>query len=74
MAIGNDIDNITFYNLETQEELVCGAVELRLVNGQVIFLDPSYYFGINIGGREQKQIWEINNTETSKTHIRVSEI
>ena len=48
MANGNDIDNIIFYNLEDQEELLCDAIEIKLVNGQVIFLDPSYYFGINI--------------------------
>ena len=66
MANGNDIDTIIFYNLEVQEELICDAVEIKLVNGQVIFLDPSYYFGINIGEKEQKQIWKINFEETKK--------
>lgn len=71
MAHGNDINNITFYNLEEQEdELICNDMEIKLVNGQVIFLDPSYYFGINIGGDEQKQIWKFN----LKNHVKVNGI
>lgn len=58
MANGNDIDNIIFYNLEGQEKMICDAVERKLVNGQVIFLDPSYYFGINIGGEGAKTVVE----------------
>ncbi len=76
MATGNDIDNIIFYNLEEREELVCDAVEIKLVNGQVIFLDPSYYFGINVGGKEQKQMWKINFKETeniAETCIKISD-
>lgn len=76
MAKGNDIDNILFYNLEEQDELICDAIEIELVNGQVIFLDPSYYFGINIGGKEQKQLWKINFKETeniTETCIKISD-
>lgn len=76
MANGNDIDNIVFYNLEEQEELICDAIEINLVNGQVIFLDPSYYFGINIGGKEQKRMWKLNlkeNVNISETHIKISD-
>lgn len=76
MANGNDIDTIIFYNLEVQEELICDAVEIKLVNEQVIFLDPSYYFGINIGEKEQKQIWKINFKETKnivETCIKISD-
>ena len=76
MANGNDIDNIIFYNLEKEDELICDAVEIELVNGQVIFLDPSYYFGINIGGKEQKQIWKNNlkeNENISVTRINISD-
>lgn len=76
MAKGNSIDNIIFYNLEEQEELICDAIEINLVNGQVIFLDPSYYFGINIGGKEQKQKWKINlekNAKVRETFIKISD-
>lgn len=76
MANGNEIDNIVFYNLEEQEELICDAIEINLVNGQVIFLDPSYYFGINIGGKEQKRMWKLNlkeNVNISETYIKISD-
>jgi len=76
MANGNNINSIIFYNLEEreEEELICDAVEIKLVNGQVIFLDPSYYFGINIGGKEQKEMWKINLKETeniTETYIKI---
>lgn len=70
MSNGNDIGRIIFYNLEEEDELICDAVEMKLVNGQVIFLDPSYYFGINIGGEEQKQIWKSN----LKEYVNISEM
>lgn len=76
MANGNDIDSIIFYNLEVQEELICDAMEIKLVNGQLIFIDPSYYFGINIGGKEQKQMWELNlkdNVKVNETYIKISD-
>ncbi|MCT4543790.1 MAG: hypothetical protein N4A63_09625 [Vallitalea sp.] len=75
-AIGNCIDIIKFYNLEEkEEELICDAIEIKLKNEQVIFLDPSFYFGINIGGNEQKEIWKLNldNVETNKTYIKISD-
>lgn len=75
MANGNDIDNIVFYNLEEQEELICDAIEINLINGQVIFLDPSYYFGINVGGKGQKRMWKLNlkeNINISETYIKIS--
>lgn len=36
-------------------------IEIILINGQIIFLDPSYSFGINIGGIRQKERWKINS-------------
>ncbi len=45
---------------EVDGELVCAAARLDLANGQSIFIDPSYYFGIVLGGREQQELWEKN--------------
>ena len=59
MALGNSIKEIVFYDLD-KSQLTCAAMELNLVNGQMIFIDPSFYFGINIGGESQKKIWENN--------------
>ena len=74
MAFGNDIGEIIFYNLEQKIDLICDAIELKLVNGKVIFLDPSYYFGINIGGKEQKEKWKLNikkDTKVCETLIKI---
>lgn len=57
----NIIKDLVFYNLEYKcSELICDALEIILINEQTIFLDPSYFFGINIGGIRQKERWEIN--------------
>lgn len=76
-AIGNCIDIIKFYNLEEkEEELICDAIEMKLKNEQVIFLDPSFYFGINIGGCEQKEIWKVNlnsNAKINETYIKIAD-
>ncbi len=57
MSIGNKIKNIFFYNLT---ENICDALEICLENGQVLFFDPTFYFGINIGGIKQRKMWEEN--------------
>ena len=76
-AIGNFIDIIKFYNLEEkEEELICDAIEMKLKNEQVIFLDPSFYFGINIGGCEKKEIWKENlnsNAKITETYIKIAD-
>lgn len=41
--------------------LTCLAVQLQLENGQVLFLDPSYHFGIRIGGSELRAAWRENS-------------
>ncbi|MBE5872326.1 MAG: hypothetical protein E7294_13900 [Lachnospiraceae bacterium] len=58
-AIGNNIVKLLFYDFDEIRN-TCAAVEMVLANGQVIFIDPSFYFGINIGGTEKKRIWEEN--------------
>lgn len=76
MSEGNEIGCITFYNLEPQENWISDAVKLEFINGQIIFLDPSYYFGINIGGKEQEQIWKDNLEESvciKETCIRIAD-
>lgn len=57
MSIGNKIQNVLFYNLNDN---ICDALEICLENGQILFFDPTFYFGINIGGIEQRKIWEEN--------------
>jgi hypothetical protein len=69
MDSNNIIKDLVFYNLECKcNEIICDAMEIILLNGQTIFLDPSYYFGVNIGGMRQKERWESNlDKKYSKT-------
>lgn len=54
----NQIASITLLGPDFRPESVaCATVQLELDNGQVIFFDPSYYFGIRTGGLEQRSIW-----------------
>lgn len=35
----------------------CAAVKIILENGQIIFIDPSFPYGIGVGGKEQEEYW-----------------
>lgn len=55
---GNDLSAIRLWNVtEDDTGLRCAAAQLDLVNGQQIFVDPTYHFGIRIGGSRQRDIW-----------------
>lgn len=56
----NRVAKIYFYNYEESDnELLCDALHIKLCNGQNIFLDPGF-LGINIGGLDVKQVWKEN--------------
>lgn len=46
--------------LEVSGSVQCDAVRFDLINGQQLFVDPSNYFGIRLGGHEQQRLWEEN--------------
>ncbi len=37
--------------------VICSAIEFELDSGQVLFVDPTYHFGMKIGGADQRQRW-----------------
>lgn len=41
----------------------CDAAQFDLANGQTIFLDPTYIFGIRVGGARQHAIWLENSVQ-----------
>lgn len=45
---------------EDSAGLRCLAARIDLANGQEIFVDPTYHFGIRLGGREQQATWTEN--------------
>lgn len=56
----NKIRSIHFFNLDVADnELTCDGMQIKLISGQDIFLDPGF-LGINIGGLDLKQTWEDN--------------
>lgn len=62
--IGNDINQILYYDKEEKDNILCKACEIRLANGQIIFLDPSFLCGISIGGIAQKEYYmECNSSK-----------
>lgn len=42
---------------ETNDGLQCSAARLGLANDQQLFIDPTYHFGIRLGGPEQEKLW-----------------
>lgn len=57
------IEKMFFFNLSHQNTNVvtCDALKVYLSSGQVLFFDPAYYFGINIGDETSVSIWEEQN-------------
>jgi hypothetical protein len=76
MSATNFVKSAICYNMEVvDKQLICDGLQVSLINGQEIFLDPSFYFGINIGGLEQKKFWFenlINNSSPKETVIKIT--
>ena len=45
----------------SQTGIECAAVRFELANGQIVFLDPTYHFGIRVGGASQEAIFAENS-------------
>lgn len=57
----NLLASVQLWRVNTVDgELRCSAAQFELANGQHIFVDPTYHFGIRMGGEEQKQLWQAN--------------
>lgn len=70
---GNKTAEIYLYDqkLEDNNSIICNAVKINLSNGQTIFLDPKYYFGINIGGSDQEKRWFDNLNKDERKNLRI---
>lgn len=68
----NTLAAIRLWNIsESSKEVQCAAARLDLVNGQRIFVDPSNYFGIQLGGREQEEVWGENWFESRREDVEI---
>jgi hypothetical protein len=62
---------------EDETGLRCAAAQLELMNGQQIFVDPTYHFGMRIGGSRQRDIWFENwpaATRASEHVVRLVDV
>jgi hypothetical protein len=64
----NRIDFLELYTSSTidDNQLICDAISIHLVCNQEIFIDPSFYFGLNVGGINQKKKWFDNLIDIPK--------
>jgi len=56
---GNIVKDI---ELKDGTEKNCAAAKIVLENGQTIFIDPGFPYGIGIGGKEQEKYWDFANS------------
>lgn len=59
MLKGNKVKEFILIEPEQVDHVCfCGAVKIILENGQVVFLDPTFIYGIGIGGVYQEKYWK----------------
>lgn len=56
---------------DDHHELSCSALGVELCNGQLIFVDPSNYFGIRIGGGDLMKSWLESSTEKDPQQLEL---
>lgn len=59
MLVNNTVKEI---ELQDGTEKNCAAAKIILENGQIVFVDPSFVYGIGIGGKEQEEYWKYCST------------
>jgi hypothetical protein len=64
MSAKNKVKSIIIngIDLKDKNQIICDSLQLNLENGQEVFFDPTFYYGINIGGAQQRKFW-IENLE-----------
>lgn len=67
----NILKSITIYGdiSHYENKIICDSILLTLGN-QLIFFDPSYHWGINIGNELQLEEWLRNQPEPNKIKIK----
>lgn len=76
MSAKNTVKSIIINGMElnNKEQIICNSIQLNLINGQELFIDPSFYFGINIGGGEQRKFWIENLLDDTKYTETIIEV
>lgn len=76
MSAKNTVKSLVINGMESNDnnQLVCNSLQLNLDNGQELFIDQSFYYGINIGGAEQRKFWNENLADGTKIDEIIIEI
>ena len=64
ILVSSILNNNIVKSIELKDyvEESCAAAKIILENGRIIFLDPSFPYGIGVGGKEQEEYWQdVNN-------------
>ena len=70
----NEVGAIRLWGVNDRNgDLHCAAMLIELANEQQIFVDPTYHFGIRLGGSEQRTSWLENwpGAATAFEHVLV---
>ncbi|ASA20282.1 hypothetical protein [Paenibacillus donghaensis] len=76
MSAKNTVKSIVINGIDfkNKEQIICHNLQLNLENGQELFIDPSFYYGLNIGGAEQRKFWIENLADGIKPDEIVIEV
>ncbi|MCC3379670.1 hypothetical protein ACFQ5D_18800 [Paenibacillus farraposensis] len=76
MSAKNTVKSFVINGMESNDnnQIVCNSLQLNLDNGQELFIDPSFYYGINIGGAEQRKFWNENLADGTKIDEVIMEV
>lgn len=76
MSAKNTVKSFIINGMEyiDNQLIVCNSFQLNLYNGQELFIDPSFYYGINIGGGEQRKFWIENLADGTEPDELVIEV
>jgi hypothetical protein len=76
MSAKNTVESFVINGMESSEndQIICNTLQLNLDNGQELFIDPSFYYGINIGGAEQRKFWNENLADGTRIDEVVIEV
>lgn len=68
----NQLRSLHLWDLaDSSDGIECSAARIDLANGQKVFLDPTYHFGIRLGGAWQQTVWVENSPQSDHSHFEM---
>ncbi len=74
-SVNNIVREFRIFNPEEcNDDIICGALLFIFNDGRKLFLDPSWHFGIRIGGSEAYEEWLINKYSAGGGRLNINVI